>query len=531
MHKNTLLLLGILLCSTSVWGADFCTTSYPSCDALTPGHFGPCTVNHSMTLNPALSYAGISPNICADNVTLDCAGELIKSIDMVLRSGITVQNCLGFGSGSGVKMGANTNITFTNNTYLDDYTDFGYATASNVTIQNNTNVSFSLIGSGNKFLGNKDSFVNFMGNDNVANGNTNATLWLDGSNNTINGNTDSHIGISSYPLTTYATSNTITNNTNSKQMNVSRTTNSLISGNTTTGGVAGIHLFDSNTNIISNNHLVKSTYTGIGLSKSGNNLIVNNFICNSGTIDLYSDPPGNNAHDNTCTTTQGVHDTNFTNCSIYCPGTEPVIECKDKNGKLIVPLTEVTDPEAILFNDAAHDEQSIVDKTKLTTEMKAALSKFTAFIDGNSGKITVTSAFRPTAYQSHLYELKTKYLELLKVKGIKYVKSKGGYPTILVDESVPEADACGPIATMVNEEISTHELLKGDNQNAPAVSAPGKSYHEYGLAFDATIKGLPKNPKNLLDKIAKAAGLWRPCKEKDAVHFQLLNTKNCTYKP
>jgi hypothetical protein len=201
----------------------------------------------------------------------------------------------------------------------------------------------------------------------------------------------------------------------------------------------------------------------------------------------------------------------------------------DKNGKVITSLSPVTDSEAKEFNDAAHAGKSIVDINHLTTTMKTSYFFFKNMMDGNAYGMVTTSAYRPKTYQAHLYELKTKYLELTNVNGITYDLNESGSPKLLMNMSVPAAAACSTIANKVNSEIAIHKLKKGSNKKSPAVSQPGTSYHEFGAAFDAVFNDLPSTPSTLLDDIAALAGLHRPCKEDDPVHFQLLITSKCSH--
>jgi hypothetical protein len=137
-----------------------------------------------------------------------------------------------------------------------------------------------------------------------------------------------------------------------------------------------------------------------------------------------------------------------------------------------------------------------VDTAGLTTRTERALDRFRRAVLAIGGKLTLTSAYRPSAYQDHLQNVWDKWAEL------KHVSDAG----------------CQTLRAEVQAEFIRHHLL--ETQRPVPVSD-----HTKGIAFDACVI-LPKFAHHLrrrvnLDSLARIAGLRRPDIRKDPVHFRL----------
>src|SRR5581483_721754 len=73
----------------------------------------------------------------------------------------------------------------------------------------------------------------------------------------------------------------------------------------------------------------------------------------------------------------------------------------------VAPLTEVTDPQALSF-----EQGNTLDTDNLTSAMQTALSCLLREASRSGGSLTVNSAFRPAAYQQHLREVWDRWNEL-----------------------------------------------------------------------------------------------------------------------
>ena len=142
-----------------------------------------------------------------------------------------------------------------------------------------------------------------------------------------------------------------------------------------------------------------------------------------------------------------------TNCTNQATGTIKVPGCPEP------PLSELTDLVAIDFDNGNRWRPDL-----LTAPYKVHLSCVETA--AGAGHYAGTSAYRPTQYQRHLYEIIKKDVKL----DIDYMIAN---PT------------CKALRDEVTNEMADHGL-KYDQD----VAEPGKSHHESGEAFDLTLKGL-----------------------------------------
>jgi hypothetical protein len=170
--------------------------------------------------------------------------------------------------------------------------------------------------------------------------------------------------------------------------------------------------------------------------------------------------------------------------------------------------------------------RGLVDMTRLTAEMHAAIVNFRALVLARRPRatFTITSAFRPPEFQAHLHEIKMEFEELDHLQGVNSVK-RLRRPQLIISGGAALSPVCRRRIDAVNEEIRKHCLKPSRNPPyTPPVNPAGVSYHEIGRAVDIEI---PRMPRSLIDQLAAQAGLHRPCKRDDDVHFQLLSDPTC----
>jgi D-alanyl-D-alanine dipeptidase len=168
-------------------------------------------------------------------------------------------------------------------------------------------------------------------------------------------------------------------------------------------------------------------------------------------------------------------------------------------GCKVAPLTEISDSEALAFERDA--ETAPVDIDDLMPEAAQALDAFKEMVTSLGGTFELKSAYRPPAYQAHLHEVWVKW-----VKELRNNRSSG----------------CRALREEVGAEFARHQLLV-KQQPVPA------SDHTLGLAFDATI-AMPraarlKGKRVTVDKLAALAGIRRPDKRRDPVHFKVVSDR------
>lgn len=148
----------------------------------------------------------------------------------------------------------------------------------------------------------------------------------------------------------------------------------------------------------------------------------------------------------------------------------------------VPPLTPITDPDAIAF-----EQGNRINLDGLNAQMKVALSCFQQATAAAGGSVSVTSAYRPPAYQAHLREVWDRW-QLLRNN---------------------RDEGCADRRSEVRAEFQGHELLLTQR---PALT----SAHSRGEAFDANVT-LP--PGVTVDSVAVGCNLYRPLIERDPVHF------------
>ena len=170
------------------------------------------------------------------------------------------------------------------------------------------------------------------------------------------------------------------------------------------------------------------------------------------------------------------------------------------SGCEVQPLADIQDEQALSFENAA-GTFAVVDVDGLTGQAQVALARFQRLVSSAGGTVSITSAYRPAAYQDHLQSVWDKWMVELR------------------DNT--DID-CQELRAEVGGEFRKHALLESQR---PATT----SDHTRGLSFDANVH-LPviktRRGKRLiagLDSLARRAGLRRPHIAQDPVHFRLVN--------
>jgi hypothetical protein len=183
---------------------------------------------------------------------------------------------------------------------------------------------------------------------------------------------------------------------------------------------------------------------------------VGNISPNGGATDSY----GKLSFVFTAPVAGGLHtiDAFCTGCSNWAEGKIKVPGCPEP------PLTVLTDPVAIDFDNGNRWRPDL-----LTGDYPAHLTCVENAITAAHGTYTGTSAYRPTQYQRHLYEIIKKDVKL----DTDYMIAH------------PECQALRDEVTGEMGPSPGHDL----SYDQP-VARPGRSRHETGTAFDLTPYGL-----------------------------------------
>jgi hypothetical protein len=163
----------------------------------------------------------------------------------------------------------------------------------------------------------------------------------------------------------------------------------------------------------------------------------------------------------------------------------------------VAPLQAIEDAEALTMENAGAGSNLNLDG--LTPHTTRALTRFQTSIERQGGSFTLTSAYRPSAYQSHLRDVWFKWMFELR------------------DNHDP---SCMELKAEVGNEFARHSLLT--TQYPVAVSD-----HTLGIAFDAAISfpaaaKRAKRRRVALDRLARLSGVQRPDVRRDPVHFRLI---------
>lgn len=152
----------------------------------------------------------------------------------------------------------------------------------------------------------------------------------------------------------------------------------------------------------------------------------------------------------------------------------------------IAPLTPITDPEALRME--AGERVIFTNPT-----LEACVNKFIGLVGG-----TVTSAYRPQSYQSHLYEVSTKACELHRITN----------------------PACATVKAEVEAERVEHQL--------PLCGTVAQSASRHGTGIGVDISG-PAHGSARVNAAADASCLkWRNYRN-DPVHYDLdLSIPGCS---
>lgn len=153
----------------------------------------------------------------------------------------------------------------------------------------------------------------------------------------------------------------------------------------------------------------------------------------------------------------------------------------------VPPLTPLTDPAAIEFENGNR-----IDTQNLTAATQAGLACMQNRVAALGGAMTLSSAYRPVAYQDHLREV---------------------WDTWDAVRNRQEAE-CRVVRDETQAEFQNHGLLLTQR---PAAGSPN-SPHARGIAIDATLTGLPVGETR--DTVAAFCGMYRPWSGNDPVHYQ-----------
>ncbi|MFZ6689121.1 D-alanyl-D-alanine carboxypeptidase family protein [Undibacterium sp. SXout11W] len=167
----------------------------------------------------------------------------------------------------------------------------------------------------------------------------------------------------------------------------------------------------------------------------------------------------------------------------YCTADSDIIDRYCGNVCPIDPLKPITDPEAIRMENG---ENVILDK--LSAQTQTALNCLKEEVAKAKGSVSVTSAYRPQAYQDHLYEIFVK-------RGI-------------LDSGFKNFAQCKDLYKNIQTESKKHMLKDRVGET---------SRHSSGRAFDANWSGVSDTD---IDAGAKKCALSRPFPVDDPVHFQ-----------
>jgi len=168
---------------------------------------------------------------------------------------------------------------------------------------------------------------------------------------------------------------------------------------------------------------------------------------------------------------------------------------------LVEPLAPIVDAEAAAFENGIGGIAPGVDTADLTSGTARALARFEHVVTTAGGTLTITSAYRPPAYQQHLQAVWDKWMNELRDN---------------------HEQQCEELRTRVGREFAHHRLL--ETQRPVNVSD-----HTRGLAFDAAVV-LPKAARPRarvvsLDRLARLCSLRRPDVLHDPVHFRLASAR------
>jgi len=250
-------------------------------------------------------------NITAQNITLDCQGHYISSIQNITgifsnQFNSTIQNCnitMGSGGNSnayGIFLSSSNYSTLFNNTAgRDGSTGISLSSSSNNTLINNIGRSISysafyIFSSSNNNLlinntGTTSAGTGFVIQDSNSNilinstgtSNSNPGISLSSSsNNTLMSNTGT--GNSSYGILLQSSpNNTLMSNTGTSNSSYGialggSDKNTLTNNTGTSNSNYGFYIFSSDDNILTNNIGTSNSSSGIYLSSSPNNILINN---------------------------------------------------------------------------------------------------------------------------------------------------------------------------------------------------------------------------------------------------------------
>ncbi|MEM3654348.1 MAG: NosD domain-containing protein [Candidatus Micrarchaeia archaeon] len=271
-----------------------------NCGGSTPCNCGD-TIIENYTMTSDLPCSGTALTIGADNITLDCQGHTIETIDgngkgiyLNGRNNVTIKNCIIDGNYSGtssyyiygIHAQYSNNLSIQNNTLFDNFNGIflEYTTNSNITENNASN-------NGNYGIFLQQQCNNNIISDNYASNNYYGNIFIawNSQNNQIINNEVS-LGMSGI-LSQYNIDNvTIANNTiasiNGNGIDLYGVTNSYITNNNASGNSAnGIYSSSSSSVLFENNEL-NSNYRGLWLMQTTNSNITNNTLAGNNEVGI-----------------------------------------------------------------------------------------------------------------------------------------------------------------------------------------------------------------------------------------------------
>ncbi|MFC0682560.1 hypothetical protein ACFFGH_32415 [Lysobacter korlensis] len=152
----------------------------------------------------------------------------------------------------------------------------------------------------------------------------------------------------------------------------------------------------------------------------------------------------------------------------------------------VPPLSPITDPAAISFESG---NRIVIDR--LVPAAQTGLACMKQAVAQLGGSWSLSSAYRPPSYQTHLREVWDRW-------------------KLLRNNTNAE---CSALKSQVRSEFQGHSLLVSQRPAAGNPNAP----HARGIAFDVSIRGLPAG--HTVDTVAASCNMYRPWPVNDPPHY------------
>ncbi len=169
-------------------------------------------------------------------------------------------------------------------------------------------------------------------------------------------------------------------------------------------------------------------------------------------------------------------------------------------------LSQITDPVAVQFENQAptapafslyNPDIDFLLELNMSAFQSAARSRFGVTLPRTSG-------YRPLSYQAHLYELRTKLINIENA----------------ISNDPSQQDACAQLKATIDDEVDNKHQIVRDVNGLPKVNPPSLSEHTRfpANAVDLSLGALSITQLIQLDFLASQHGLARPCSG-SSVHF------------